>query len=249
MSANAHKKTWIRRAVEASPLVIVDGVSLYPLSGAEEDSSGEGNSEGDAGADDDGSDESEDADASDVDDESDDDDDSDDDGKPKKRARLSRAERLKRQLAASKAEAEELRKYKAKKEREGLSDAEKLQAENGDLKSTNETLTSDNRKLRIELAILKESTNPKNKVKWKDVDDVLTAIARDDVDIDDDGTVHGIDDALKALAKRKPHWVETAGNNGGAPGGSSGGRFNNGGGNKDKETQRTKVVSKWKLPR
>ena len=55
----------------------------------------------------------------------------------------------------------------------------------------------------LELAILKAAD-----YQWYDVEDVRAAINLDDVEIDDDGKITGLEDALKDVAARKPHLMK-----------------------------------------
>jgi 3-oxoacyl-ACP reductase-like protein len=57
----------------------------------------------------------------------------------------------------------------------------------------------------LELAIMKDT-----RYAWYDVEDVRGAINLDDVEIDDDGKIKGLEDALKDVADRKPHLLRPA---------------------------------------
>lgn len=60
------------------------------------------------------------------------------------------------------------------------------------------------RAARLETAVVRRAIN-----RFHDLDDVLGELARDEsVVMAEDGTFAGIDAALKALEKRKPHWVK-----------------------------------------
>jgi hypothetical protein len=107
------------------------------------------------------------------------------------------------------------------------SDLAKLQA--ADAKKTAALQT----KARENAAII---ASRKLKLDWADDEDVLLYLAKaDGVEVDDDGTVTGIEEALKKLSKAKPHWLKKAeedkpkgppGASGGNVGGSGNGRGN-----------------------
>jgi NADH dehydrogenase/NADH:ubiquinone oxidoreductase subunit G len=61
-------------------------------------------------------------------------------------------------------------------------------------------------KMAIENAALKVKIKD---VEWADIDDVLDYLARaDGVEVDEEGEVKGVKEALTKLAKAKPHWVK-----------------------------------------
>lgn len=65
----------------------------------------------------------------------------------------------------------------------------------------------------------------KKTVEWVDIEDVLNHLhGASGVEVDEDGTVSGVEDVLKKLAKAKPHWIKAAAPvNGGAPSGVNSG--------------------------
>jgi hypothetical protein len=91
----------------------------------------------------------------------------------------------------------------AKLEKDGTSDKEvvaKLSKAETDLAKATETT----KELRLKVAFL--STNGPT---WKDATAALRLVDMSDVEIDDDGSVHGMDSALKALAKKSPWLLAT----------------------------------------
>ena len=182
-------------------------------------------------ADDDADDDSDDSDE-DEDDDSDDDEDDDEDedksgkGKKKPDAKDRRiqelsAESKKHRLKASQrgkkiqeleAEVEKLKKQAAKpkdkddkgedKSDEDDSELKKSQAENARLK---EQVTKQT--LRQEFTDL--TTGPKPVAKFKNPKAAFRLLDLDDVEIDEDGEVDGLKDAIKALAKSDPYLLDT----------------------------------------
>ena len=157
----------------------------------------------DAADDDDTSDEDDD----DADDDADDDEDDEDDDEPSeadKRIQELSAEAKKKRLrirelkAANKKLQEELDAAKKGKKTDDSDDTE--DESTGQLKKDFETMLSANEQLRIQLAFVSNT-----KHQWKDPEAALKLADLSDVEIDDDGQVEGLDEALEELAKSKPY--------------------------------------------
>jgi hypothetical protein len=96
-----------------------------------------------------------------------------------------------------------------KKELAATQDKEKdaetrLTEERDALQKTVTGLEELNRKLRLQVAFLSD-----NSYEWHDPDDALRLADLSEVEIDEDNLVIGLDEALKDLAKRKPHLIKT----------------------------------------
>lgn len=125
-----------------------------------------------------------------------------------------------------------------------------------ELKKKTENFDSTLNELRIENAFLKLTG-----YNWHDPEDALDRIRKDpDVTINSDGSVDGLEDAVKELAKRKPYLLKAkedeeeeeprSRRNGGAPRGSSGAGVGSGPRsrrNQDKTAQRTRLIDKYGL--
>lgn len=182
-------------------LGIVDGREIFPILGAEDDhlaNSGEGSE------DDNDSDE----------DQDDDDSEEDDDSKTaaKKRHRSPSTQRNS-ELRAARRELSTLRKEKAERDKaardaelKGKSESERAVAERDDAVKELTGLKDRYQQAITELEIIKASN--RSKFAWNDIEDVLNDRAlRNAIEIGDDGEVSGLEDALKDLAKRKPHFL------------------------------------------
>lgn len=170
---------------------------------------------------DDSDDDSDDADDDDADDDSkgdadDDDQDDEDKDKDKDEDAVSRAEydRVKRHRAAADRRAAELKTENTRLTQEVAAlkaegkDGKPDEAMTGRIDSLTKDVQSRDQQikdLRIQAAFLAS-----NKFEWADPSDALRLADLADVEIDDeDGTVHGMEDALKKLAKSKPHLLKT----------------------------------------
>lgn len=81
---------------------------------------------------------------------------------------------------------------------------------------------------------------------WIDIEDVRKAIDLEAISIDiEAGTVEGLDLELKRIAKKKPHWIKQAKEDGDSQG-PSGGHPN--GSTKQKELDERKIAEKYKIP-
>lgn len=188
------------------------GFPLWPLLGGdgdEEDGADEGEEDGEEEPDE----EDEDGEDSDADKDS-------KKGKSKKRTgpvsreefdavtrRLSRADQ--RRSEAEK-EAAALKKEREDKEREGKPELDNLKKDHGELKKSHETLQERFRKLALVNAFL--TASQEEKVAWHNPRVAQRAADLDELEIDEDGNVEGIRQAVKDLAKKHKYLV----NNGGA---------------------------------
>lgn len=188
-----------------------DGLPLWPLLG------GDGE---DDGADEGGEDESDEADEEDEDDDADNKGDDDKDSKKgkKRTGPVSREEyeRIKNHLSKSdskKADLEkelaDLKKFKDEHERKGNTDLQNAQA---DLK----TVTQERDSLQERFANLARTNafltaSAQAGIRWFDPEDAqaVAGKALKELEIDEDGTVEGITQLVKDLAKRKKHLVNT----------------------------------------
>jgi hypothetical protein len=228
-----------------SPLAIINGVPVYPICGAEgEDDKGKkddddksgSNKNGSTGADDD------------------DDDDGDEDDKPPKDPKEYRAwvknRELSRENARRRAKAKELaEQLKARDEEleaiksKDMSELQKAQAIAAKAEKTNEELTAKVQGMQVELAFLKM---PRDKFDWHDPGAALTLLMaehRDSLTLGDDGSVDGLDDAVKALAKKHKFLLKPAG--GGNGNGSTGGSFS--GGDDKNGKNASKAVDRFRM--
>lgn len=175
--------------------------------------------------DDEDEDEDEDDDSEDGDEDEDSDDDSDDDddedspeGKKSKKAadKDDSPEGLKKKVAALEDEKNRLYRgrEKARKERDdALAEVEKIKKDapgDDDLKKTVEKqeatikdLQTKNQNARLEIAFLADNT-----YEWVNPGQALKLADLSDVEIDDDGKVHGLVSALEALATSSPHLLK-----------------------------------------
>lgn len=199
-------------------LGIVDGREIFPIHGAEDDDSKPAG--GEPGGDD-----------SDNDDDPDDDDDSegDDNTKPaakRQRVRISTSElqRLKRERNALRREKEEREKADREAELKDKSEAERATAERDDAVKAYDELKDRHQQVLMELEIIK--TSNRKKLSWNDIEDVLSdRTLLKSIEFGEDGEITGIEEALKDLAKRKPHFLAKQ------PEGDDKGKGNNGNGN------------------
>ena len=87
-------------------------------------------------------------------------------------------------------------------------DGNQIEQIQSDLEEANNALQSEreaNKSLRLQVAFLLNNTHD-----WHDPADAMDIVMRsEDIDIDDDGEVTGMDLAIKALAKKKPWMIKT----------------------------------------
>jgi hypothetical protein len=106
-----------------------------------------------------------------------------------------------------------------------LGDVEKAKKEAADAAAERDRTAAELKKTRLESAFIKAS----NGISWHDIDTAYEALLKhynDGVEIDDNGTVKGMTDAVKKLAKEKAFLVNVSGVQpaAGATGGSHNGR-------------------------
>jgi hypothetical protein len=235
-----------RRLRQFGPIATVGDVEVFPIRGAEDDDDSASGTGGDDDDDDDGAG---------GDGDGDDDDDSADAGKKTGnrdldkavRQAIQRKEALRAKEAELAAAQEKLRQLenKDKTELEKLqSDYSVLEKERDTWKQKHDDLLQAGATHTIELEALKAS--PKLKVEWRDIDDVLTWLGKQEsVVVEEDGSVKGVEAALKALVKAKPHWVKDSKDGGSGAGGSSGGNIGGGRGSGKGDANRSKLEQKY----
>jgi hypothetical protein len=113
-------------------------------------------------------------------------------------------QRLRRERNAANEAAEEAR-------RKELSEAERAKEDAERAKAEAEQARKEAQALRVETAV----TAAASKLKFHDPADALALLPEGAVTIGDDGTVEGVEDALKELAERKPHLVNRSGGDAG----------------------------------
>lgn len=178
-------------------------------------------------ADDDDDDDSDDDDEDDSDDDDDEDDDSDDDDEDDKargkktdpkderirelsaeaKKRRLRARRDRQRIADLEAETARLKgkgKSKAKKD-EDDEDDESESEETATLKQENEALKERLARQTIRQEFTDLLSKPKQKIKFKDPKIAFKLLDLDDVEVDEDGDVDGLEDAIKELAEEAPY--------------------------------------------
>lgn len=192
---------------------LVNGMTVEDLLALNRHIFGEASMKDDDDADDDGAD----ADSDDTDDDTDDDgaDDASGDDKDDKKDAKKGSDR-ERELAA---EARK-RRIQARDERERADRAEralqelkdkdkpevdKLNSRVAELETTNTKLTEDLAQARLHNAFLSDNTH-----EWHDPADALRLADLSEVEVDEDGKAHGLKEALKKLAKEKPHLLKVA---------------------------------------
>jgi hypothetical protein len=185
------------RLVGLAPLGVVNGRPVFPIHCAEDDNPAD---DGDDGADNDGADPEE------------DDDDQDDDAKNKDRNRRRPARGRGSDYNAIRRERNAL--LKDKKEREEKeraadlatkSEVDRVTIERDDAVKERDSLRDKLSAATVQLEIIKSSSSKYN---WVDIEDVLNdRTLRDAIEIGDDGVIEGVAEALKDLAKRKPHYL------------------------------------------
>jgi len=191
-----------KRLMDLSPIGVVEGQPIYPLRGAESDADdgGEENAEGnDSSEDDEDSDDSE---------EDEDKKSSKDSGKRRQSGqRNSEFALMRRELNALKREKAANEKKERDRELADKPEIERLSAEKEDTVKERDGLRERHNEAIIELEIIKVSSRGK-KYDWNDIEDVLNdRSVRRAIEINEDGDISGVEDALKDLAKRKPHFL------------------------------------------
>jgi len=178
-----------------------DGSYVWPHLGAD--------GENDDADDSDDGDDSDDSDDSDADDDANGDD-SDDSGKSKKSAvkTVSREEyeKLKARMAAADKNRSDTQKKLDEYERKGKTELENAQADVKRLTEEKENLSVRFTSMALTNAFLTASAQ--EKINWVDPEDAQAIGGRGplkDLEVGEDGSVEGIREAVKALAKSKPH--------------------------------------------
>ena len=208
----------------------VDGEPVFVICGAEGEGSGDGdggNKDGDADTGGSGS--------SGTGDDDDEDDDGDEGDTPPKGTKDVKAwyenKKLRDEAARRRVKAREEKERADKLQAEldavkqkDMSELQKAQAAAAKAEKANEELQSRVEGMQVELAFLKM---PRDKHDWHDPGAALTLLMaehRDTLTLEDDGTVTGLDEAVKALAKKHKYLlkVATAGNGNGKTGGDVG---------------------------
>lgn len=116
----------------------------------------------------------------------------------------SEAERLRARMKAADKRAAAAEKALREKNDEGKPELEIAQRRVTELEEKASTQDAQLRELRIQNAFLTNNT-----VTWHDPSDAIRELSTmDGVEIDDDGKVVGVKDAIKKLASKKPHWVK-----------------------------------------
>lgn len=239
---------WLGQAMllRKTPIGYINGEPVFPICGAD--------GEGDDGGDDKGASGS----GSGSDDEDDDDDDADGtdkDSRPPKDPKQYQAwlknkqlsdENAKRRVAAKKAreqrdaalaELEQIKQKDMSELQKAQTSAEKATKERDELQSRVEGM-------QVELAFLKM---PRDKHDWHDPGAALTLLMaehREALTLEDDGTVTGLDDAVKALAKKHKYLLKvpvTNNGNGGTGGNVGGGDGGKGGNQKEEALKRFRI--------
>lgn len=201
----------------------------------EDDKAGAGNEGGDDGADDENDDGLE-------------DDEFDEEDKKKNPRAVKQAIARKIALKAVQAEKDALAEKLREIENKDKSELEKLQSDYEVLKKKHDSLLGATSTSNMELEALKAS--PSLKLDWRDLEDVLGWLGRQEsVTVEDDGSVKGVKEALKTLAKAKPHWLKSDEDNtgGGTGTGATGANVGGGGnGTKSKKAEaRSQLENKY----
>lgn len=118
----------------------------------------------------------------------------------------SEAERLRARMKAADKRAAAAEKALREKNDEGKPELEIAQRRVTELEERTAAQDAQLRELRIQNAFLTNNT-----VTWHDPSDAIRELSNmDGVEIDEDGKVIGVKDAIKKLAAKKPHWVKKA---------------------------------------
>ena len=112
-----------------------------------------------------------------------------------------------RRRAEAEKKAADLQKFKDEQERKGNTEIQNLQKDHGELTKAHESLQGKFRKLALVNAFLTASAQ--EKVSWHDPSVAQRSADLDDLEIDDDGNVEGIREAVKALAKKHKYLVNS----------------------------------------
>jgi hypothetical protein len=133
-----------------------------------------------------------------------DDDDDEDDDKDDEPVSREEFERMRRRMRKADQRAQAAEQALRDKEREGQKPDEQATADLEAARTENATLKETLSSLRLENAFLLSNT-----VSWHDPELAMREVLKDDdVEIDDEGAVTGLDRALKRLARKKPYLVK-----------------------------------------
>lgn len=228
------------RLAVLTPIGYVNGEPIFPHRGADNAGDG-GDGESDQDTDDeDGSD--------------DDDSEGEKEGKPAAKGNQSNRNssvlrQIRRDLRTAKRENEQLKAAQRAAELKDKTEVERTAAERDDAVAKLKNLEPELNSLRTKLAVI--TVSAQKKYDWADIEDVLNDRQMQGLEIDDDGEVSGIEEALKDLAKRKPHFLKKpAANNGGNGSDGDGTRrtganFNAGANNNDRGADRARLEGKY----
>lgn len=223
-------------APRTSPIAVINGKPVYPICGAE----------GEEGADDKGNDdEGKDKKGADSDLDRDDEDSGSDDqppSNPKEYKAWLKNQELSRENARRRAKNKELADKLAEQQKQldelnakDMSELQKAQAVAARAEKTIEELTAKNQKMQIELAFLKL---PREKYDWEDASAALTLLMaghQEDLKLEEDGSVSGLDQAVKDLAKQHKFLLKQPASKNGSTGGDFGKGDDGKSGNKKEE--------------
>lgn len=141
------------------------------------------------------------------------------------------------------------------KEREGMEDHQRTEAERDDFKEKYEKLLKIVETSYIDTEIMKLSAakdkNGQAKYNWHEIESVRALLNKDAIKLDlDTGEVEGLNDQLTSLAKAKPHLLVPQQNddNNEPPAGPATGSHPYGGTPRQRETDRGKLGVKYKIP-
>lgn len=90
------------------------------------------------------------------------------------------------------------------KERAEMGDLDRAKSELEEQKTRAEELES-----RLNALLIENAFHRENKIIWHDVSDAIAALDMSGVEITEDGKVTGMADAIKNVAKKKPHYVKS----------------------------------------
>lgn len=245
-----------KRLMGITPIGIVNGRPVFPLLGAEDDEPPADGGEGE-GSEEDDEDEDE--------DEDEDKSGKDGDKKPRRPRRdsgdSSVIRNMRKELRTLKREKAEREKAERDKTLADKPEIERLTVERDDAVKELEKLRKSHQEASVELAIIRASQSARSKYNWADIEDVLNdRKLRQAIEIDDDGEISGVEEALKDLAKRKPHFLASSSDgegsgdgkqssNGKKQGGGNGngksGSNPGGGGNGDQAARRAELEKKY----
>jgi hypothetical protein len=234
-TVSAHRLAVLR------PIGFVCGEPVFPLRGSDS-----GDDTGDSGDGDDSDDDS--------DDDAGDDANSEGDDKPAAKGKGTQnveetalVRTLRKQVRANEQKIRAFEKAKRETELAGKSEVERTSAERDDAAGRAERAEIALRSSNLKLAIIMASNNAG--YDWIDLEDVLgDRKLMDAIEVDDDGEVSGVTEALKDLKKRKPHFLKVEKpDDGNGKTGKTGANFNGGANNNDRGADRQRMEQKWSV--